>query len=467
MNKPSEKSDTTGRASRMERIRAWCVDRWDYCSRGVWGDTRTSFKVKLIKTLNLSVQSFLSADLQTTACALTYRMLLAIVPALALLFAIGRGFGFQNILTTQLFGYFPSQQKALEAAFRFVDAYLAQASEGIFVGVGILFLLWTLISLVSSVEDAFNKIWGVKYGRSLWRKITDYTAIFLILPVLMICSSGLSIFMSTTLQEAVPLKFMSPAISVILDCATIVLTWLFFTGVYMLIPNTTVKFKNALMSGILAGVAFQVLQWLFVTGQLYVSKYNAIYGGFAFLPLLLIWMQLVWVICLSGAVLCYSSQNIFRFSFTSEVTDISALYRRKITLAIMAVVAKRFKMGLQPLRGADFVADYNIPTRLVEEIVAELAEAGLLSRVVTGNNENNYALQPATDITGLTVGRVVEAIESHGASDFIPEFATEFGNIDSLADNITDAMVDRGNYTPIADIEIEIFSKKTTTTNPI
>lgn len=277
-------------------------------------------------------------------------MLLAIVPALALLFAIGRGFGFQNILTTQLFGYFPSQQKALEAAFRFVDAYLAQASEGIFVGVGILFLLWTLISLVSSVEDAFNKIWGVKYGRSLWRKITDYTAIFLILPVLMICSSGLSIFMSTTLQEAVPLKFMSPAISVILDCATIVLTWLFFTGVYMLIPNTTVKFKNALMSGILAGVAFQVLQWLFVTGQLYVSKYNAIYGGFAFLPLLLIWMQLVWVICLSGAVLCYSSQNIFRFSFTSEVTDISALYRRKITLAIMAVVAKRFKMGLQPLQ---------------------------------------------------------------------------------------------------------------------
>lgn len=113
------------------------------------------------------------------------------------------------------------------------------------------------------------------------------------------------------------------------------------------------------------------------------------------------------------------------------------------------------------------MADYNIPTRLVEEIVAELAEAGLLSRVVTGNNENNYALQPATDITGLTVGRVVEAIESHGASDFIPEFATEFGNIDSLADNITDAMVDRGNYTPIADIEIEIFSKKTTTTNPI
>ncbi|MDE6490837.1 MAG: YihY/virulence factor BrkB family protein, partial [Muribaculaceae bacterium] len=195
MNTPSAKSTDSGTTSRIGRLKTWCSDRWRYYSHGVWGDTRSSFKVNMIKTINLSVRSFLSADLQSTACALTYRMLLAIVPALALLFAIGRGFGFQNILTTQLFDYFPSQQKALETAFRFVDAYLAQASEGIFVGIGILFLLWTLISLVSSVEDAFNRIWGVKYGRSFWRKITDYTAIFLILPVLMICSSGLSIFM--------------------------------------------------------------------------------------------------------------------------------------------------------------------------------------------------------------------------------------------------------------------------------
>ncbi|MDE6491342.1 MAG: YihY/virulence factor BrkB family protein, partial [Muribaculaceae bacterium] len=271
------------------------------------------------------------------------------------------------------------------------------------------------------------------------------------------------IFMSTTLQDAVPFSFMSPAISTILDCATIVLTWLFFTGVYMLIPNTTVKFRNALLSGILAGVAFQVLQWLFVTGQLYVSKYNAIYGGFAFLPLLLIWMQLVWVICLSGAVLCYSSQNIFRFSFTSEVSDISVLYRRKITLAIMAVVASRFKTGLPPLRGADLVAEYNIPTRLVEETVAELADAGLLSRVVTGNNENDFALQPAIDITGLTLGRVIEAIEHQGASDFIPGFAVRFVMVDNIADNITGAMISRGDNTPIADLDIDGYLQPSST----
>ncbi len=140
---------------------------WEFVWTGVWRDNRNTWQIRLLKTLNLSVRTVLRSDLQTTACALTYRSLLALVPALALLFAIGRGFGFQNLLTTQLFNYFPSQQKALETAFRFVDSYLAQASEGIFVGVGIVVLLWTLISLVGAVEDAFNDIWGVRSGRSL------------------------------------------------------------------------------------------------------------------------------------------------------------------------------------------------------------------------------------------------------------------------------------------------------------
>ncbi|MDE7025552.1 MAG: YihY/virulence factor BrkB family protein, partial [Paramuribaculum sp.] len=101
---------------------------WRYVSMGVWRDQRNDWRVSFVKTLNLSIRSFLSADLQGQACALTYRTLLAIVPALALLFAIGRGFGFQDILKDELYSYFPSQRNALDAAFNFVDSYLAQAS---------------------------------------------------------------------------------------------------------------------------------------------------------------------------------------------------------------------------------------------------------------------------------------------------------------------------------------------------
>ena len=188
-------------ASWIERTKIRAISIWEYCAEGVWEDQRDTAKVNIVKTLNLTVRSFMDSDLQSSACALTYRTMLAVVPALALLFAIGRGFGFQNLLQTQLYQYFPSQHRALEMAFSFVDSCLAQASEGIFVGVGIVFLLWTLISLLDSVENSFNNIWGVKVDRPFARKVTDYLAICIILPVLMICSGGLRILMSTTISS--------------------------------------------------------------------------------------------------------------------------------------------------------------------------------------------------------------------------------------------------------------------------
>ena len=141
-------------ASRLNSIWLRGLALWNYCYTDVWSDTRNTWKVNVVKTLNLSSRAFFNADLQTRAAALTYNTLLAIVPAMALLFAIGRGFGFQNLLQNQLFNYFPAQSKAIEAALSFVDSYLAQASEGVFVGVGIVLLLWTLISLLGNVEKA-------------------------------------------------------------------------------------------------------------------------------------------------------------------------------------------------------------------------------------------------------------------------------------------------------------------------
>ncbi|MDE6756481.1 MAG: YihY/virulence factor BrkB family protein, partial [Muribaculaceae bacterium] len=304
-----------------------------YCSDGVWSDMRSTPFVKLVKTLNLSVRAFFNGDIQTKACALTYRTMLAVVPALALILAIGRGFGLQEVLENELIDSFESQRDVLVKAFDFVDSYLSQSSEGIFVGVGIAMLLWTLISILGSVEHAFNDIWGVKNGRSIWRKLTDYLAIFLILPVLMICASGITVFVSANLQQLLPFDFVTPLLKWLLDFASLVFIWLFFTGVYMLIPNTKVKFKNAFVAGMFAGTGFMILQWLFISGQIYVSKYNAIYGSFAFLPLLLIWLQLVWVICLAGGVICYASQNIFQYNFNNEIDKITGAYRLKIFIA--------------------------------------------------------------------------------------------------------------------------------------
>lgn len=443
-------------AQRWTRLRTRALDLWQYCYTDVWQDTRNTWKVNLVKTLNLSARSFMSADLQSQACAMTYRTLLAIVPALALLFAIGRGFGFQNLLQNQLYHMLPSQRNALETAIGFVDSYLNQATEGVFVGVGIVFLLWTLISLVGNVEDSFNSIWQVRHGRSIWRKITDYTAIFLILPVLMICAGGISILMSTTLRTLLPFNFLTPAITVLLDCASYVFTWLFFTGAYMLIPNTRVRFTNAFIAGIFTGTAFQILQWLFVSGQMYVSKYNAIYGSFSFLPLLLIWLQLAWLITLIGGVLCYASQNIGQFNFIEKVQNISLDYRRKMILAVMAIIAKRFDLGKEPLTTAEIANQYGLPVRLVTDIVVRLEQVGLVNFLAPPTENALHPVQPAENVTTLTISEIIRRLQTEGDSDFMPGFDRKFQAIEQIAGRITQAMIDVTDETTIVSLDIEI-----------
>lgn len=425
---------------------------FSYLTTGIWSDPRRSWWLNILRIANLSVNSFLNRDIQTQASALTYRTLLAVVPALALLLAIGRGFGMQQVLQDELYKLFPAQHTAIKYAMNFIESYLQQTSEGIFVGIGIMFLLWTLISLLGNVEDTFNLIWGQKSGRSIWRKLSDYTAMLLILPVLMICASGISLLLSSTLNSIFDFEFMTPVISGLLEGAQCVMTFLFFTAVYMLIPNTKVKFKNAVISGCLCGCGFLVLQWLFVTGTLYVTRYNAIYGSFAFIPLLLLWMQLAWVICLAGAVICYSSQNVFAFSLDREVSSISNSYRDKVTVAISAAIAYRFKNRLGPATARDLMDNFDLPARLVTTVTDRLVAVGICSRVLIPGQKETYGLQLAIDPDKLTVGELRRELYNLGASDFIANFDHNFPKVISTFDRLDKAFADVADTIPVASL---------------
>ena len=441
----------------ITKIKDKSIAIWEYVWNDVWSDTRDDWRIKLIKTLNLSIKSFLDSDLQSRAAALTYRTILALVPALAILFAIGRGFGFQNLLQTQLFSYLPVQKDALDTVFGFVDSYLAHSSEGVFVGIGVAMLLWTMISLMNNIENSFNSIWGIKHGRSIWRKITDYTAMLLILPVLMICSSGLSIFVSSTLQNIFDFEFMSPIITFSLRCASFLFTWLFFTAMFILIPNTKVKFKNALIAGIFTGTGFLILQWLFVSGQMSVSKYNAIYGSFSLLPLLLIWMQFTWVIILSGIAICYSSQSIYRFEFSNKINDISDDYRTKITLAIMCVITKHFDKGNKAITLDELTENYDFPPRIAIDIIEKLIDARLIVKVINDDAENEPGLQPALNINRLSVAHVLSVLKNNGETGFVPNFNENFNNINITIDNIEQLISTDAQSILIKDLEIKII----------
>ena len=426
-----------GKASLWERI----MQNIRYCMGGVWDDTKSVWSVKTVKIINLSVRSFLDRDLQMRSCALTYNTVLAVVPALAMLFAIARGFGFQNIVQSQLFHYFPAQQQALENALDYVENYLAQASQGAFIGIGLVFLLWTLISLMSNVEDTFNHVWHVNTKRSLQRKFTDYTALFLLLPLLMICSAGISIFMSDAVQHVFGDNLVSPFVHRLLAYMPLVISWIIFTAAYYLIPNTKVKFKGALFAGVLCGTLFQAVQWLFVTGQLYVSKYNAIYGSFAFLPLVLVWMQLSWLITLSGVVLTYSWQNFGSFPYLGKAEGVSQTYANNMAIAVLALAVKRFKQHEPALTRGELIRDYDMPGPLVEKMMDRLLQAGLINAVVVSKNgvddpktNEDDAFQPSCDPDELTVNGVANALSDVGNTHFIPKADCRFAEVlDRLA----------------------------------
>ena len=460
-------SDTTNNPEQQSRISSWisqmtnrALSWWQYVSKGVWNDTRDNWRVNITKTLNLTIKSFFDSDLQSQASALTYQTVLAIVPALALVFAICRGFGFQNMLQAQLYELFPAQHKAIEMALSFVDSYLSQASEGIFVGVGILFLLWTLISLLGSVEDSFNKIWCVREGRTIWRKITDYLAIFLVLPVLMICAGGITIVMSTALKKIIFFDFMGPMVNLMIDALGILLTWLFFAGAYMLIPNAKVKFVNAFVAGAIVGSAFQIIQWLFLTGQMYVTKYNAIYGSFSFLPLMLIWLQLSWLTTLTGALVCYASQNIGQFSFYDCVENISISYRRRVTLAVMTLIVKRFSIGLKPFTIVEIAKEYSLPERLVKAVTLRLHEVGLVAFEQVEEEFGYHPILPAVDISKITVGDTIKRLEKFGESDFIPDFDENYNAINILAEGVEKSLTETDGSVLLSSLDINIPDAK-------
>ena len=413
-NKPREEKKPIG-----ERISALLARTIRFVTYDIWRITENEVSglkeiyINIIKTVILAVRGFQSENLQTKASALTYSTLLSIVPLLAVLLGIAKGFGFQGTVRQELFDYFPGHEMELNKAFEFVESYLAQAQGGV------ILLFYTVINLISSVEDTFNDIWQIQKSRPWYRKISDYLALFLVLPVLMTASSGLSIFMSTLQNSFLgQYLFFTPLMELFLHIAPYIITTLAFTGLYVSLPNTKVRFVNGLVAGFIAGCAFQLFQFIYISGQIWVSKYNAIYGSFAALPLLLLWLQLSWLICLFGAELSYASQNVKKFSFERDSKSISRRYKDFLTLLIASLIIKRFVKGEKPYTADELSDAYRIPIRITTQILYLLTELNIIIEVNYGNDDRVAYYQPAIDVNKITVSYLLTRMDEYGSENF-------------------------------------------------
>lgn len=396
----------------QQLVRFFQVDIW----RITAGDVSpfSFLMVGILKKLMLAIRFFTTKRVMSKAAALTYSTLLAIVPILAVVFAIARGFGYSKYIEIWFRDAFQSQPQVAEVIIGFVNSYLVHTKSGIFLGIGLLFMLYTVLMLVSNVEDTFNEIWQVKTPRSLFRTFTDYLAMFFCFPIIIVITSGFSIFIATIADSMPDFLMLGPAMRFLIDLIPYVLMSGMFIALYIFMPNTHVKPINAVVPGILAGIAMQGLQIFYIHCQLFLSGYNAIYGSFAALPLFMLWVQISWTICLFGAELCYANQYLDYYDYDANTNEISHRYRTMLSALLMSRLCHRFAEGGKPYTAIALRDETTIPIRIVNDLLFELMEAGMIVELTSDEKGETAQYMPAEDIKNLTLGTMIDRLESRG-----------------------------------------------------
>ena len=280
------------------------------------------FHNEIVRKAILTVRFFTEKRVMAEAAALTYSSLLAMVPILAVVFAIARGFGYNKYIEKWFLNSLSSQPEAANVIVGFVNSYLVHIQGGVFLGVGLIFMLYTVLMLVNNIEETFNQIWQVNNARPIMRSLANYLAMFLLFPIIIIVSMGLSIVMTTLADKIDDILVLGPVVGKLLDLSPSLLLSILFIILYVYMPNTKVRLSCAIVPGILAGLAMHVLQLFYIHAQIWVTAYNAIYGSFAALPLFMLWVQFSWTICLFGAQLTYTNQNLNRIGINLEPIEI-------------------------------------------------------------------------------------------------------------------------------------------------
>ncbi len=381
---------------------------------------KKSFFIRQLRIIILSFRGFTNNNGPLRASALTFYSLLSIVPVAAMAFGIAKGFGFEKHLQKQLIERFPGQEEIVHQVINFAHSLLENTKGGAMAVIGLLALFWAVIKVLSHIEGAFNHIWEIKRARTFSRKFSDYISIMLVCPILVIMSGSITVFITTQVMMIMEKTALLGAVSFIiyflLKLVPYFLIWLLFTLVYLIMPNTKVKFRSGFIGGIIAGTIYQLIQWGYIDFQVGVARYNAIYGSFAALPLFLIWLQLSWMTVIFGAEVTFAHQNVDTYEFEPDCLLISDQYKELLTLQVIQLVVVNFSKGVSPLTAEGISKTLRIPIRLVNQIIFTLENSGLISNT-RSENEREPSWQPSVDINLLTVNYVVDAINQKGVDD--------------------------------------------------
>ena len=370
--------------------------------------------VALLRLVVLTVMRFQKQQCSLRASALTLYTLLSLVPLAALLFAFAKGFGIESVLQRRILESFHGQEEAVQWIISFSHQLLSSTRNGVLVGIGVMVLFVTVIKLLSHIEDSLNHIWGITTPRTLIRKFSDYLSIILVCPVLFVVAGSVTVAISTYPIDRLPL--FHAAGQVLHMLATLLpyaLVWLLFGFLYLFLPNTRVTIKSGIAGGIVAGTIYQLVQWVYINFQIGISTYNAVYGGFAALPLFLVWLQTSWTVLLLGAVISWAVANLQVSDFTPLFVHASHAQLRLLTLRVAHLIVKRFQTGQQPPSAEEVAGILEMPLCLVHDILKHLTACGIVQKTAAGSaSAGTYV--PCRSIETVTIQHVIAALEHYG-----------------------------------------------------
>jgi membrane protein len=418
-------------------------------------DKRQGFLIKQLRIFTLAIKGFNEDKCLLKASALTYYLLFSIVPVIALAFAIAKGFGFEKKLQENLLQDFSEQQEVLKQVFTYANEMLSNTKGGLIAGIGVVLLLWSVMKLLGNIEDSFNEIWEIKKGRGFVRKFTDYLSVILIAPIFIIISGSITVIIKSQLDTAMStytwLQHIGPAFMVLLKLISFFLITFLFTFIYMVLPNTKVKFAAAFKAALVAAILFELLEWGYITFQIGVAQYSAIYGSFAALPLFLIWVQYSWFIVLFGAELAFANQHVDHYELENEIQGISIRYKRVLALLIANKVVKNFIEGKAPLTAEELAMKLDLPVRLVRSIIFEFTESGIFNGIAA-NGEKDLAYQPGMSESKLSVRYIINTMEKKGVNEMPIQHTHELDSIQGLMDEFDKVLDDNKGNVLVKDI---------------
>jgi len=361
--------------------------------------------------LVISVNRFVGDACMVSASALTFYSVLSFIPIVALVLGIAKGFGVGKVLEQQIREQTFTDPQVMDFVVQFANHALENTKGGLITGLGIMILLWSVIKVLGNTELAMNRIWGIKRGRKLTRKFSDYLSVMFIAPILLTLISGINVFLTSNLQtiavEEGFLRYASSLIIWLVNVLPYLLVWFLFVFLYMYMPATPVKFKYAILAGIIAGTVYQVMQWFYIRFQIGVSSYNAIYGSLAALPLLLVWLQLSWSIVLWGTELCYIFRNRHCMYLNSLDRESRWIENVGQAVKILKYISDEYMQNKGWVTLGQISKKLKISTSKLQIVLHELVEKSVLAG---WREDDDIVYLPLRDLHQLSMADVINRL---------------------------------------------------------